>query len=822
MNGEEGRSTRGLRSLSSFFSRESLSSLVGSVDKGEVRYFYPRDPQGRFSHGEGGDPEVKRRKIDAAVREAHRRILDNPDDMGRAVYDAAADQGLSGHDAQEVFQLVDQKMRKEAEALAKSGTSGGAKLGWETRRGGGSSPEDNPSNLMSPQLEDVVRRGYVTEGVVDDPGLTTTEGAKAIIVRKKDGSSASYLSLLPPTKQDPNWTVGSGATAKSERKKGLWSAITSEAAAFAQSQGTSLGSGQIVSQENKAFWEKLESAGKAVRQDEHHYVFVGDAPKPEKADKTLDKAGTSDGAKLGWETRRHGSADVAPEVPQLIAGGNAEHFSILRAGVEEMIAQEVEDLNREAENHRKRIPSDYAGMTRGLAERGRRGFAALQDVRARLNGLQPSSEEDKVLLGRMLGYVEAKIVGSRHGEFDVGERFRSLLSDAANLSGKLEREASMARKSIREILDDARSEALAKEGTSDGAVRGWETRRGGKVEEEKPDEKRALKQIDADDKKHGGTGFIPIGGADNKAGWDAWKRYTDLSREKKVELLNAASLEQVNPRDLRPLQRTVEASELRDLITGKLPMTQPGRTDWEDYVYAMRERDGALHIMDGTHRTYAAIYMGMKTMPVKVIDVKSFEMQKALGLEKEGTSEGAKKGWETRRGAVPEEPKGGKTYEVIYRPRGKGTWGEVRQVTVPPREDEPKPEDESELHRRNASGYLASAKAIEQKLKGLGHTFSHRIFSSYSGIGADEANKLRAELEMNRTAHRAATQGKAVTMEELREAVAAVSPEVAAAYERHFGSKKEKAREDLRIVVRPPIPSKRGENRNVMSPTGEN
>jgi hypothetical protein len=804
MNGEEGRSTRGLRSLSSFFSRESLSSLVGSVDKGEVRYFYPRDPQGRFSHGEGGDPEVKRRKIDAAVREAHRRILDNPDDMGRAVYDAAADQGLSGHDAQEVFQLVDQKMRKEAEALAKSGTSGGAKLGWETRRGGGSSPEDNPSNLMSPQLEDVVRRGYVTEGVVDDPGLTTTEGAKVIIVRKKDGSSASYLSLLPPTKQDPNWTVGSGATAKSERKKGLWSAITSEAAAFAQSQGTSLGSGQIVSQENKAFWEKLTSAGKAVRQDEHHYVFVGDAPKPEKADKTLDKAGTSDGAKLGWETRRHGSADVAPEVPQLIAGGNAEHFSILRAGVEEMIAQEVEDLNREAENHRKRIPSDYAGMTRGLAERGRRGFAALQDVRARLNGLQPSSEEDKVLLGRMLGYVEAKIVGSRHGEFDVGERFRSLLSDAANLSGKLEREASMARKSIREILDDARSEALAKEGTSDGAVRGWETRRSGAapVEETPKKGQDYLKQMGR-----------RLSTAQDVSGrmkriLDSGKKITDVMDKKEIEVYSDS---------LR--------GALADAENVFTRVKNPSDTVYENLGYAR----GSFNEADKKPSEERAAMLSELWRPVYNLYRQGMELaeqgwdeKKNKSITKEGTSEGAKKGWETRRGDAPDEPKGGKTYEVIYRPRGKGTWGEVRQVTVPPREDEPKPEDESELHRRNASGYLASAKAIEQKLKGLGHTFSHRIFSSYSGIGADEANKLRAELEMNRTAHRAATQGKAVTMEELREAVAAVSPEVAAAYERHFGSKKEKAREDLRIVVRPPIPSKRGENRNVMSPTGEN
>lgn len=596
MNGEEGRSTRGLRSLSSFFSRRSLSSLVGSVDKGEVRYFYPRDPQGRFSHGEGGDPEVKRRKIDAAVREAHRRILDNPNETARAAYDAAADQGLSGHDAQDVFQLVDQKMRKEAEALAKDGTS--------------------------------------------------------------------------------------------------------------------------------------------------------------------------DGAKLGWETRRHGSADVAPDVPQAIAGGNAEHFHALRAGVEEMIAQEVEDLNRETENHRKRIPSDYAGMTRRLEERGRQGFAALQDVRARLNSLQPSREEDKVLLGKMLGYVEAKIVGSRHGEFDVGERFRSLLSDAANLSGKLEREASMARKSIREILDDARSEALAKEGTSDGAVRGWETRRSGAapVEETPKKGQDYLKQMGR-----------RLSTAQDVSGrmkriLDSGKKITDVMDKKEIEVYSDS---------LR--------GALADAENVFTRVKNPSDTVYENLGYAK----GSFNEADKKPPEERAAMLSELWRPVYNLYRQGMELaeqgwdeKKNKSITKEGTSEGAKKGWETRRGAAPE--------------------------------------DESELHRRNAPGYLASAKAIEQKLKGLGHTFSHRIFSSYSGIGADEANKLRAELEMNRTAHRAATQGKAVTREELREAVAAVSPEVAAAYERHFGSKKEKAKEDLRIVVRPPIPSKRGANRNVMSPTGEN
>jgi hypothetical protein len=349
-----------------------FGEMIGRVlGKGEVRYWPARDLQGRFSHGEAGDPEVKRRKIDAAVREAHRRILDNPNEMNQAAYDAAADQGLSGHDAQEVFQLVDQKMRKEAEALAKGGTSEGAKKGWETRRGGGDSPEDKPSKLMSPQLEDVVRRGYVTDGVVDDPGLTTTEGAKVIIVRKKDGSSASYLTLLPPTKQDPNWTVGSGATAKSERKKGLWNAITNEAAAFAQSQGTSLGSGQIISQENKAYWEKLTSAGKAVRQDEHHYIFVGDAPKPEKADKTLEKAGTSEGAKLGWETRRGGGAKKDENGD---GGLSQEDFkgddaSISTSGLMEVVAGKLasqwdvtqEDLKRLAKEE-GRDDASVAGM----------------------------------------------------------------------------------------------------------------------------------------------------------------------------------------------------------------------------------------------------------------------------------------------------------------------------------------------------------------------------------------------------------------------------------------------------------------------------
>jgi hypothetical protein len=306
---------------------------------------------------------------------------------------------------------------------------------------------------------------------------------------------------------------------------------------------------------------------------------------------SVAKEGTSEGAKLGWETRRHGAQEVVPDPPQMIAGGDEERFSILRAGIEEEIAQETEDLNREAENNRKRIPTDYAGMTRRQAEHGKRGYAALQDVRARLNNLCPSSEEDKVLLGRMLGYVEAKIASSRHGEYSAGERFLSLLSDAAKLSGKLEaekrvgqaRSEAMKMRSIGDILNDVRSRMLVKEGTSEGAKKGWESRKG----------------------SHAGYGLVSV-----------------------------------------PPSQGEQARRL-----------------W------------------GT--------------PAKFV-----------GQPK-----------------PKEEPKGGKTYPVIYRPGGKGTWGEVRQVTVPPREDEPE---------------------------------------------------------------------------------------------------KAKEKEDLHVVVRPPIPSKRGANRNVMAPTGEN
>lgn len=192
------------------------------LNKGEVRYWPPRDDLGRFSHGEAADPEIKRKKIDAAVREAHRRILDNPNEMGRAAYDAAAGQGLSGHDAHEVFQLVDQKLRKEA--LAKAGTTEGAKKGWETRRigGKGADPEVRAKALeegavhlgnLDSKLESIVndeRDEIEREGENNRKGIPTdyVGMARRQTERRQEGyrllkqSIETLKTIKPKTKED--------------------------------------------------------------------------------------------------------------------------------------------------------------------------------------------------------------------------------------------------------------------------------------------------------------------------------------------------------------------------------------------------------------------------------------------------------------------------------------------------------------------------------------------------------------------------------------------------------------------------------------------
>jgi hypothetical protein len=390
----------------------------------------------------------------------------------------------------------------------------------------------------------------------------------------------------------------------------------------------------------------------------------------------------------------------------------AQHLSSVRAGIDAIISDDKAEIDREIENHRKRIPSDYQGMLNRGNERRQKGYRALLEIASDLQDLHPKDPADVNLVGRMMDYIknDAKKASERRGsEAPWDEEFQSLLDDAVRISEKVaaeKREASMPRKSIREVLDDACSNALAKEGTSEGAVRGWETRRGGAApaEETPKNGQDYLKQMGR-----------RLSVAQDLSGrmkriLDSGKKITDVMDKKEIESYSDS---------LRGALDDVENVFTR--------VKNPSDTVYENLSYAKGSFDEA----DKKPPEDRAVMLSTLWRPVYNLYRQGMELaeqgwdeKKNKAITKEGTSEGAKKGWETRReGAAPEDPKGGKTYPVIYRPGGKGTWGEVRQVTVPPREDEPE---------------------------------------------------------------------------------------------------KAKEKEDLHVVVRPPIPSKRGANRNVMAPTGEN
>ena len=88
----------------------------GGMEKGDVIYWQPRDERGRFSHGEAQDPAERKKLVESAAREAHRRVMDDMGrDTNRIVQDTASEFGLSWNDASEVFQMVDRMTRKERE-----------------------------------------------------------------------------------------------------------------------------------------------------------------------------------------------------------------------------------------------------------------------------------------------------------------------------------------------------------------------------------------------------------------------------------------------------------------------------------------------------------------------------------------------------------------------------------------------------------------------------------------------------------------------------------------------------------------------------------
>lgn len=140
------------------------------------------------------------------------------------------------------------------------------------------------------------------------------------------------------------------------------------------------------------------------------------------------KIGTSAGAYLGWETRRAGGkVEVTPEHAFL---------SSVKDRIGSIADEEAADINQAIEDHRKGLPSDYAGMARRDRERRERGYRVLTEAVAKLKEIRPRDEKDAAILGELLEYAdkEAQKATMMQSEIAWDETFDQLLRAAMEVT----------------------------------------------------------------------------------------------------------------------------------------------------------------------------------------------------------------------------------------------------------------------------------------------------------------------------------------------------------------------------------------------------
>jgi len=408
----------------------------------------------------------------------------------------------------------------------------------------------------------------------------------------------------------------------------------------------------------------------------------------------ISKSGTSRGAELGWMTRR-GHRQAGGEASPVKGHATPETIKMMVDGLKTVarVAEGRNDDLAEAANHL---------LEHGLESEPKTSTSMTQEARI---------TEARRLLDMGMEMGQAAIRASQDGNppawlADISEAVEAHdeQGEEKSLSGVL-----FGKMKVVGAFPATQGEAIEKAGTKAGAERGWETRRGrAPVEDPKGEGKRSmgenfllqpgsgekfmdnLKAAPAGTTIRDGSGLIQH----RKKGDNEW------------EWLNPTTGKVIMVGDDNSVFQAVRAATTSEAPrkTPAWPSTGHGSPGHKGEAWSMqggKESDDRTEVRrlvrlaersstpEGSEEAYREIGRIMGVEEVTPEGISRF-LAKPPTLDKVGTSDGAKLGWETRRrGAVPEEPGGGKTYPVIYRPGGEGTFGEVRRVTVPPREEEP-------------------------------------------------------------------------------------------------------------------------------------
>lgn len=331
------------------------------------------------------------------------------------------------------FPLSQELAKEQADAreLEKEGNSEGAKKGWEARRGGAKAEEDKPAKKVG--------QAQGKKKVAD----AMFEGHKHFRDIKRDGSEDDKKRLH----QIANHFGQAADHAKAAGKKALAEGLhgVADLAGWHMGWHVVAPGRKMTDTEHTELSNALDNAGAAYRQ---HF-------KKELDDEQLEKDGTSDGAKQGWETRRAGGAASEEAAP---------------APAKHEVAHEI--LNQLGGKHLVVMTGakNLIAGTNGLSFRLPKAGKGINSVSITLDA---ATDTYDVAFRRIQG-VKVHPVSSFDGIH--ADQLRGLFEDETGLSTSFTQRFG---KSVTE-----------KDGTSDGAKKGWETRRGG--ESEKPAPSRSM------------------------------------------------------------------------------------------------------------------------------------------------------------------------------------------------------------------------------------------------------------------------------------------------------------------------------------------
>lgn len=672
----------------------------------------------RKRDGEGGDGlDEDEKKIKDALQPAHLRLLGqigkkpgmllHPDDWSAMQLVSQYGGALINGSPKAGWRLsaLGEKIVSQShppKPLQKDGTSEGAKLGWETRRGGGGA--EQPRQGASVALSDA-------ESVI---GLLNEYRPKI------SGAESDYKMVLEEAtergERKPPKAAERTLSDLSGKVYSLLGQLRSKTSDAVKRGKDFIGANANPKEREDYEFRQQHAMDDVDEMTNVAYTSRAIARRMGESRKSLDKEGTSEGAKLGWEMRRGGAKEEKPKGPPKVFAEEFRQVEDWMDEVEEGVGEArvaYEGHGDEDVDFQIAVESAATSMVNILTDLKKRDFAIPgekhDDIIGRAEKIRDDAKKGnaaksqmKELLGIVGKLVDALPKRDPKGWAEAKKReaegMRSAREEEARWRKKMEERGL---RSDPKAKDLEPVDPISKAGTSEGAKLGWETRRGGASAPEGPTTKMPSRQewdklqADSDDMFDVSRKAVKAveqieGNAREEA--DERRRFTthpfglkEPTTPKGVEqALNKLADAAPKAADLAArLKGVVGVDEgKRKVAEDKMRGWKNGvdREDMQDFDDTVQDisslvdsarADHDPEYTDGPEEpTHAAVGLGKALFPFWAkqgsrvgapSEVKEIRREYIMdALSKEGTSDGAVKGWETRKGGAagePEKPK---------------------------------------------------------------------------------------------------------------------------------------------------------------------